>query len=389
MAISKKTEDLDFDDILLSVAKKQGIKAGNLSSVLDSVEGLSTGNFVIDYVLGVGGLPKGRVIESYGTPSSGKTTMAIQAAALLQKEIIAKGSDERIVYADFENAFSPDYAYALGLDPEHKSFVIFQPDNLEQGTEVLLSLIKTGKVQLAVIDSVAAMVPQAEIEGNMEAMQIALQARLLTKFLRILSPLARTNDCTVIFINHSKEKIDMSGRGKPGVVVTTTPGGVGLKFYASTRIEFKQVGNKRAKRLDPISGELKDEVVATDVQVKTTKNKCAKPFIQATVRVKYGKGFDEVWSALQVLNGHDKLHGSAGYIYFDRVPELAHSEMATSARGWPSLRSEAALLEFAESHPDWAEKFVVLARNTVESLGVSDVREEQPSLMDGVDLFEE
>lgn len=391
MAGSKKTEEADFDDVLDSLNKKHGLKAGTLSSILETTDALPTGNFVIDYVLGVGGLPRGRVIESYGTPSSGKTTMAVQAAALLQKQIIKSGSSDRIVYADFENAFDPDYAESLGLDPEHSSFIITQPNNLEQGTGAILDLVRTNKVRYVVVDSVAAMVPQAEIEGDMENLQVALQARLLTKFLRILSPLARQNDCTVVFINHSKEKIDMSGRGRPGVVVITTPGGVGLKFYSSVRIEFKQIGNVSGKAIDPISGESVNIVAATNVQVKTTKNKCARPFTSATVRVKFGHGFDEMYSALQVLKSRGVIHGSSGYHYFDRIEaqDLVHSDMAISPKGWPNFRSESDLLTFAEENPDWSDKFVNVAKQLVLSGSVIPETEKSvEQLLEG-DPFDE
>lgn len=359
-------------DILKDVSKRFDVKIGSMSDVVDDVVGLSTGNLAIDHITGVGGLPLGRITELYGHPSSGKTTTGLQTAAALQRKILADGSDDRILYLDFEHSMDGDYAASLGLDVEHPSFLLVQPHWLEQGAQVGLQLIGTGKVRLSIWDSVAEMTPKALMEGEFDQRTAAMnRARLMNGLLQRLNSLLHEQNCAGVFLNHLMESVEMGGR--PGMPpAETTPGGKGLKFYASLRMSYKQMKNIKGKALDALSGAVIDQVLATHVKVKVTKNKIADPFREAEVRVRFGYGFDDFWSAVQVLTAHKKVvAGAGGFYYFDakNVPGLVHDDMARSSTGRPNLRGEPALLAFADERPDWRSRVIGEARDVVAAFG--------------------
>jgi recombination protein RecA len=370
-------------DIIAEVAKKFEVKVGSLSTVVSPVEALTTGNLAIDYLTGVGGLPIGRVTECYGQPSSGKTTTALQAAAELQKRIIDAGSDERILYMDFEHALDEDYAGGLGLDVEHPTFLLAQPYWLEQGAEAARKIIESGKVRLSIWDSVAEMTPKSVLDSDFDRRTGAMErARQIKELLFRLTPLINHKRCAAVFLNHAVEAVDMGG-GRPGMPPPeTTPGGKALKFYASLRMSYRQIKQVKGKQLDALTGEITDQVIAVDTKVKVTKNKLANPFREAVVRVRFGRGFDNVWSALQVLTAYKKVTiGTGGYYFFDekKVPELVHTNMATSSStGRPSIHGEAAVLRFADDHPEWREQIIKIATAVVESAGDSAVPAAEP-----------
>lgn len=354
----------DIDKMLLDFNKKYDLTVGAASSVLQDVVGMSTGNLAIDYLTGVGGIPQGRIVELYGLPSSGKTTTALQAAVNLQRDIIANGRDEHILYLDFEHALDADYASDLGLDLEHRSFLLAQPHWLEQGGEIALDLIQTGKVRMSIWDSVAAMTPKALIDGDFDQRTSAMnRARLLSGLMQRLASLLNQKQCSGIFINHLMESVEMGGR--PGMPPrTTTPGGKALKYYSSIRLEYKQGKNIKAKAEGALTGEVGDELIATQVYVKCVKNKVGPPFRVAEVRSRYGAGFDNAWSALQVLIARKKVvKGTAGYFFFDekKAPSLVHPDMKVSATGRPNIHGENNVIDFADKHPEWARELVQLA----------------------------
>jgi recombination protein RecA len=296
-----------MSSVLKDIYKKYDLRVGSLSSVAEDTQVLSTGNLAIDYITGVGGLPLGRSVELYGLSGSGKSTLALQTAASLQQRIIAENRDEFIVYADYEHALDRVYAVALGLDVDHESFLLMQPDTFEQGVSAVLLLLATNKVRLSIWDSVAAMIPDAAIEdtdskdGFMDRpMDSARKAKLMSGFLRLLNPRLHRFSCTAIFLNHLMDVIDTTP-GFKAFKRTTTPGGRALKFYASMRIEFTQIGTVKGKVFDALANAEVEKVETTAVKAKVTKNKVGSPFRECDIKVRLGKGFDNFWSAIQVL----------------------------------------------------------------------------------------
>lgn len=258
------------------------------------VEVVPSGSLALDIALGIGGLPKGRIIEVYGPESSGKTTVALHAIAEVQK------LGGQAAFIDAEHALDPKYANALGVNIDE--LLLSQPDTGEQALEIAEALVRSGAVDIIVIDSVAALVPKAEIEGDMGDSHVGLQARLMSQALRKLSGAISKSNTIAIFINQLREKIGVMF-GNP----ETTPGGRALKFYSSVRLDVRRVESIK----------MGNDVVGNRTKIKVVKNKVAPPFKQADVDIMYGEGISKEGSLVDIGTEMDIVNKSGAWYSYE------------------------------------------------------------------------
>ncbi|MGA5305093.1 recombinase RecA [Nucisporomicrobium flavum] len=322
-----KALDLALAQIDKQFGKGSVMRLGERPVVQTAV--IPTGSIALDVALGVGGLPRGRVIEVYGPESSGKTTVALHAVANAQR---AGGI---AAFIDAEHALDPEYARALGVDTD--ALLVSQPDTGEQALEIADMLIRSGALDIIVIDSVAALVPRAEIEGEMGDSHVGLQARLMSQALRKITGILSNSGTTAIFINQLREKIGVMF-GSP----ETTTGGRALKFYASVRLDVRRIES------------LKDgtDVVGNRTRVKVVKNKVAAPFKQAEFDIMYGKGISREGSLIDVGVEQNIIRKSGAWYTYDGDQLGQGKEKAR---------------EFLKENPDVAAE---IEKKILEKLGV-------------------
>lgn len=317
-------------------------------NTVQAVEAVSTGSLTLDIALGIGGLPKGRIIEIYGPESSGKTTMTLQAIAECQK---AGGT---CAFIDAEHALDPQYARKLGVDIDN--LLVSQPDNGEQALEIADMLVRSGAIDLIVVDSVAALTPRAEIEGEMGDSHMGLQARLMSQALRKITGNAKRSNCMVIFINQIRMKIGVMF-GSP----ETTTGGNALKFYASVRLDIRRVGQVKEG----------DEIIGSETKVKVVKNKMAPPFKEALFQILYGKGVNHLGELVD-LAVQQNIVQKAGAWYSYQGDKIGQGKNNT--------------IRHLEEHPELAKGIEEIIREQLLTTGqaapVEDKDEEEFDLLD-------
>lgn len=319
--MAKSDDRMKALDIAVGQIEKQHGKGTIMklgAEAIQDIDVISTGSIMVDYALGVQGIPRGRVTEIYGPEASGKTTLALQVIAQAQK------NGGYAAFIDAEHAFDPRYAKALGINVEE--LLVSQPDNGEQALEITETLIRSGALDVVVVDSVAALVPRAELEGEMGDSHMGLQARLMSQAMRKITGIINKSRTSCIFINQVREKIGVMF-GNP----ETTTGGRALKFYSSVRLDIRRIGSIKKG----------DEVVGNRTKVKVAKNKVAPPFKVVEFNIMYGKGISRISEILDLAVEYDIIEKRGSWFRYD---------------GEPIGQGSDAAMQFLEEDPELAAK---------------------------------
>ncbi|AEG49471.1 Protein recA [Sphingobium chlorophenolicum L-1] len=333
---SKKTGTMDrqkaleaaLSQIDRAFGKGSAMKLGSREKI--EIEAISTGSLGLDIALGIGGLPRGRIIEIYGPESSGKTTLALHAIAEAQK------TGGIAAFVDAEHALDPGYAKKLGVDIDE--LIVSQPDTGEQALEIVDTLVRSNAIDVLVVDSVAALVPRAEIEGEMGDSHVGLQARLMSQALRKLTGSISRSKCMVIFINQVRMKIGVM-YGNP----ETTTGGNALKFYASVRLDIRRTGQIKDR----------EDIVGNATRVKVVKNKVAPPFKQVEFDIMYGEGVSKIGELLDIGVKTGLVEKSGAWFSYDSVRIGQGRENAKT---------------YLKEHPEMADKLEKAIRGKTEEV---------------------
>jgi len=320
MAVEKENKNKALEDAFKTIEKQFGkgsvMRLGD--KVDEKIEVISSGSISLDIALGVGGYPKGRIIEIFGPESSGKTTFALHAIAEAQKE------GGLAAFIDAEHALDPRYAHALGVDIDN--LIVSQPDTGEQALEIAEHLIRSGAISILVVDSVAALVPKVEIDGDMGDSHIGIQARLMSQAMRKLAGVINKTNCIAIFINQIREKVGVMF-GSP----ETTSGGRALKFYASVRLDIRRV--EQIKNGTDVIGNL--------TRVRVVKNKVAPPFKVVDVDLIYGKGVSKEAEILDMAVNYEIINKSGSWFsYNDEKLGQGRENIKQFLKDNPNLREE-------------------------------------------------
>ncbi len=354
-------------DSVLAGLRKSSVRVGAFSDFDLGNEALSTGNLAIDSIIGIGGLPRGRVCELYGPQASGKTTTALSAAVTAQR------NGEYVLFEDFEHSFDEPYARSLGLDPDDPSFIYLDPNSFEEGANAARKLLATGKLGIMIFDSVAAMVTEKELEAETGKANVADRAKMMYQFMRQLVGPLRRSQTVACFLNHQLELVDPTPMGAKlaasGIKRKTTPGGAAMKYNASLRLEYAQIKALRTRVFDTLVNDFVDDNNQSVIKVTVTKNKVGKPFRTAEVRNRFGKGFSQAATVLKVLIDHKAVTKSGAWYTFP--DDLAPFDAA----GQPKVQwqGEEAILSRMETDDAWLGKCLIRAQDLINEFGTDEV----------------
>ena len=351
---------------------------GTLTDINKPQQAYSTGNLGLDFLTGIGGFPRGKIVELHGPFSSGKSTSAFMAMAQEQKKIIEENDeDAMIVFLDYERSLDPKYCFNLGLDVSHESFVYIRPESLEQGVNLFRKLLDTGCVRIACFDSVAAMVSEKEKSAETGAITVADRAKALHQVCRQIKDDLDIYGTTAIFLNHTLEKVATDPMSQKmaarGIKQMTQPGGQALPFYASLRIEYKKTGQVKTKELDALKDSEDETVSGQKISATVIKNKVAPAFSTTELRVRRNKGFSQAWSVLTVLTSHSVIKaGSTGWY---EIPErLVPSDLKSKVKdGIYKQRSEETILKLLDASDEFLSLCETEARGILEQFGLPRV----------------
>jgi recombination protein RecA len=355
----KKKETKSIADVLGEANKKYANSF--TQGFATNTRFLPTGNIALDDIMG-GGVPVGRLTQFYGKSQSGKTTAALQTAAGEQQRILSEGSDQIILYMDYECALDEKYAKSLGLDIHDDSFLMLRPEYFETGANLVKDLVETGKVALLVWDSVAAAIPKAVFDEEVGKAAVAPLARLMSPFLGMLNPILLKTETAAIFINHVHNAIGgMPGFGPPQ---KTRPGGEKLTYYSSVMVEFIATTKEKGS-VKNVYGEEVEVAVATETKMVCTKNKVGIPQREGKALVRYGIGFDNFWAARKILEYNGLIKASGAWIKLDE------------SLGGDNINGGKALVEKATDDVAWRQLLIdkavdILAQDRAKKMSGSE-----------------